>query len=248
MRICALSRRSVPWVAVLMFAFPPALLAQAGSIIGNVTDGTTRQPIAQVRIVVPGTALETQTNATGAYRLTNVPAGRQTVRLFRLGYKAIADTVVLQSGETVTLNFQMTPSLVKLSEVVVTGTAGNQERRAQSAQVASLNASEIVKTAPVSNVGELLQSRIPGVAISSNSGSVGTAKTIRIRGASSINLSNQPLLFIDGVRINEGIIASGQSGQSFDRLNDLSPDEIESIEVVKGPAAATLYAPMPRPA
>lgn len=241
MRICALSRRSVPWVAVLMFAFPPALLAQVGSIIGNVTDGTTRQPIAQVRIVVPGTALETQTNATGAYRLTNVPAGRQTVRLFRLGYKAIADTVVLQSGETVTLNFQMTPSLVKLSEVVVTGTAGNQERRAQSAQVASLNASEIVKTAPVSNVGELLQSRIPGVAISSNSGSVGTAKTIRIRGASSINLSNQPLLFIDGVRINEGIIASGQSGQSFDRLNDLSPDEIESIEVVKGPAAATLY-------
>src|SRR6476661_3514376 len=135
----------------------------------------------------------------------------------------------------------MTASLVTLSEVVVTGTAGNQERRAQPAQVASLDAAALVKTAPVSNVGEVLQSRIPGVAISANSGTVGTAKAIRIRGASSINLSNQPLLFIDGVRMNDGCIGSGQSGQMFDRMNDLSPDEIESIEVVKGPAAATLY-------
>jgi TonB-linked SusC/RagA family outer membrane protein len=135
----------------------------------------------------------------------------------------------------------MTASLVTLSEVVITGTAGNQERRAQSAQVASINAAQLTKDAPVSSVGELLQSRVPGVAVSSNSGTAGSAKNIRIRGAASINLSNQPLLFIDGVRVNDGIMASGQSGQSFDRLNDLSPDEIESIELVKGPAAATLY-------
>lgn len=241
MYVRATSRRLVLWVAALMFALPSALAAQGGTIIGNVTDRATRQPISQVRIVVPGTALETQTNADGAYRLSNVPLGRQTVGLFRLGFRATSDTVVVQAGQTMTLNFQMTASLVTLSEVVVTGTAGNQERRAQSAQVASLNAAELVKTAPVGNVAGLLQSRIPGVAVSANSGTVGSANTIRIRGASSINLSNQPLLFIDGIRINEGFITSGQSGQNFDRFNDLSPDEIESIEVVKGPAAATLY-------
>jgi TonB-linked SusC/RagA family outer membrane protein len=237
----ALSRRWVLSVAALMMIVPAALFAQTGFIAGKVIDRATRQPIAEARIVVPGTALETQSNKEGEYRLSNVRAGRTNVGLFRLGYKATSDTVRVVAGQTATLNFELSASLVTLGEVVVTGTAGNQERRAQSAQVASINAAQIVKNAPVSSVGELLQSRIPGVAVGSNSGTVGTAKTIRIRGASSINLSNQPLLFVDGVRVNDGITTSGQFGQSFDRMNDLNPDEIESIEVVKGPAAATLY-------
>ena len=234
------SRRAT-WIALLMVVLPGALFAQGGTITGTVTDASSRQPIPAVRIMSPGTTLATQTNTEGSYRITTVPVGRQTVGIFRIGYRATSDTVDVQAGQTLTLNFRMTPSLVTLSEVVVTGTAGNQERRAQSAQVASIDAAALVKSAPVSNVGELLQSRIPGVAISANSGTVGTAKAIRIRGASSINLSNQPLVFIDGVRVNDGYIGSGQSGQMFDRMNDLSPDEIESIEVVKGPAAATLY-------
>ncbi len=135
----------------------------------------------------------------------------------------------------------MSASLVTLSELVVTGTAGNQERKAQAAVVASVSAADVIRDAPITSVANLLQARVPGVALSSQSGTAGTATTIRIRGASSINLSNQPLLFIDGVRINEGQIGSGQSGQAFDRMNDLNPEEIESIEVVKGPAAATLY-------
>ncbi len=235
-----LSRRGALALTILL-SLPSALLAQAGTIAGKVTDRATQMPLADARLIIPGTALETQTNREGVYRITNVPAGRVSVGVLRLGYKAQSDTVRVIAGQTTTLNFVMTASLVTLSEVVVTGTAGNQERRAQSAQVASVNAAELVKQAPISNVGELLQSRVPGVAVSSNSGTAGTAKSIRIRGSSSINLSNQPLLFIDGIRVNEGIIASGQSGQSFDRLNDINPDEIESIEVVKGPAAATLY-------
>ncbi|MCC6931202.1 MAG: SusC/RagA family TonB-linked outer membrane protein [Gemmatimonadaceae bacterium] len=227
--------------AGLVLVVPFALQAQTGTIVGRVTDAATQGPVAEARVTVVGTALVTSTNASGDYRLVNVRPGRVTITVFRLGYKAAGDTVRVQSGETVTLNVAMTASLAKLSEVVVTGTAGNQERRAQSAQVASLTVAEIVKEAPIRNVGEVLQSRIPGVAVSSNSGVLGTAKTIRIRGASSVNLSNQPLLFIDGVRINEGPINGNVSGQSYDRMNDLNPDEIESIEVVKGPAAATLY-------
>ena len=241
MLVRALTRRWVLPMAVLLMALPSALLAQAGTIVGKVVDRATRQPLAGARIVIPGTALETQTGKDGDYRVTSVPAGRVSVGVLRLGYRAMSDTVRVIAGQSASLDFAMAASLVTLSEVVVTGTAGNQERRAQSAQVASINASDVVKNAPVSNVGELLQSRVPGVAVSSNSGTAGTSKAIRIRGSSSINLSNQPLLFVDGIRINEGIIFSGQFGQSFDRLNDLNPDEIESIEVVKGPAAATLY-------
>lgn len=232
---------SVRTAIVAVAMWPTFGAAQTATITGKVTDASTKAPLAEVRVAIAGTALATQTNAAGDYRLTNVRPGRVTMQTFRLGYKAAGDTLRAVAGQTHTVNFSLTQSLVSLSEVVVTGTAGNQERRAQSAQVASLTVPQLVKEAPVKNVGELLQSRIPSVAVSANSGVIGTAKTIRIRGAASINLSNQPLLFIDGVRINEGAINGNVSGQSYDRMNDLNPDEIESVEVVKGPAAATLY-------
>ncbi|PHX64760.1 MAG: hypothetical protein CK550_08250, partial [Gemmatimonadetes bacterium] len=228
--------------AVLLVALPSrALLAQTGTISGKVTDAATALPVADARVVISGTTFEAQTNKDGDYRLTNVKPGRTGVSVFRLGYKASRDSVVVVAGQTASLNIKMTQSVINLSEVVVTGTAGNQERKAQAALVASVKASDIIRDAPITSVANLLQSRVPGVALSTQSGTAGSANTIRIRGASSINLSNSPLLFIDGVRINEGQIGSGQSGQQFDRMNDINPEEIESIEVVKGPAAATLY-------
>jgi len=226
----------------LLFALPAAgLQAQTGTISGKVTDAATKAPLADVRVVISGTAFETQTNREGEYRLLNVRPGVTGVSAFRIGYKAKQDTIRVVAGQTATLNLEMSASVINLSEVVVTGTAGNQERKAQAALVASVTAADVIKDAPVTNVANLLQSRVPGVALSSQSGTKGTATQIRIRGASSINLSNQPLIFIDGVRVNEGITGSGQSGQAYDRFNDLNPEEIESIEVVKGPAAATLY-------
>ncbi|MCC6770387.1 MAG: SusC/RagA family TonB-linked outer membrane protein [Gemmatimonadaceae bacterium] len=236
----------VVWFGSLLLALSLSLsrgdmLAQTGTIAGKVTDVATNLPLSDVRVTIPGTALVTLSNSTGDYRLVNVSPGRVTLAIFRLGYRATRDTVRVDAGQTLTHDVKLSASLVTLSELVVTGTAGNQERRAQSAQVASIAADQIVKDAPIKTIGELLQSRSPSVSVNANSGVIGSAKTIRIRGASSINLSNQPLLFVDGVRINEGFINGNVSGQAYDRMNDLSPDEIESIEVVKGPAAATLY-------
>ncbi len=156
------------------------------------------------------------------------------------------DTVSLPPGGTVSANFTLVESLVSLSQVVVTGTAGNQERRAQSAESGeSTDASNIARDdarrSAVSTVDNVLQSQVAGVSVSSGSGETGTAKEIRIRGASSINLSNEPLIFIDGIRVNDGFTSAGNSGQAYSRMNDLNPEEIESVEVVKGPAAATLY-------
>jgi len=228
--------------AALLVALPArAAQAQNGQIAGKVTDAASRLPIADARVVVTGAGLEAQSGTDGSYRITGVRPGAARVSVFRLGYKAFVDTVTVTAGQTTTLDIRMTTSVINLSQVVVTGTAGNQERKAQAAVVATVSAADIIKNAPVNSVANLLQSRVPGVALTSASGTAGTATAIRIRGASSINLSNQPLLFVDGVRINEGFIGSGQSGQAFDRLNDLNPEEIESIEVVKGPAAATLY-------
>jgi TonB-dependent starch-binding outer membrane protein SusC len=126
---------------------------------------------------------------------------------------------------------------------VVTGTAGRQERRAQAAVVAQIQASEIVENSPVTSVSDILMARTPGVAVSQASGTSGTGQRIRVRGAASISLSNEPLVIIDGVR--HGLAAAGVSlrgrRQFTSRLNDINPEDIESIEIVKGPAAATLY-------
>lgn len=234
--------RFVSLVAGLaLMGLPATAVAQVGSISGTVKDQTSQQPLSDVRISIAGTTLGTLSNQQGEFRLTGVRAGRAIVTAMRIGYKPSVDTVNVVAGQTATIAFNMAESLVNLSEVVVTGTAGNQERKAQAALVASIQTADILKDAPVTSVANLLQSRVPGVALNAQSGTAGTATLIRIRGASSINLSNQPLIFIDGVRMNEGQISSGQSGQQYDRFNDLSPDEIESIEVVKGPAAATLY-------
>jgi TonB-linked SusC/RagA family outer membrane protein len=230
------------FVAALLIVLPSrALFAQTGTITGKVVDGATSQGIGDARVVLRGTPFETITNRDGEFRFVTVRAGAAVVGVFRLGYKATSDTVNVTAGQTATVTVQMTQSTVNLSQIVVTGTAGNQERKAQSALVSSVSAADIISTAPVNNVANTLQSQVPGVALSSQSGTVGSATMIRIRGASSVNLSNDPLLFVDGIRINEGQVSGSVNGQNYDRLNDINPDDIESIEVVKGPAAATLY-------
>ncbi len=235
-------KRVILFVAALLIMLPArALLAQTGTITGKVVDGATSQGIPDARIVLRGTTFETITSRDGEFRFSAARAGTAIIGVFRLGYKATSDTVKVTAGQTTTLTVTMTQSTVNLSQVVVTGTAGNQERKAQSAVVASVSAADIIATAPVNNVANTLQSQVPGISLSAQSGTVGSATMIRIRGASSVNLSNEPLLFVDGIRINEGQVSGSVNGQNYDRLNDINPEDIESIEVVKGPAAATLY-------
>lgn len=126
--------------------------------------------------------------------------------------------------------------------MIVSGTAGRLERRAQASVVQKINAAQVAQSSPVRTIGNMLQARVPGVSVQDASGTSGTAQTIRIRGLSSIDLSNEPIVFIDGVRADNRIRQIyGTGGQSGSRLNDVQPEDIESIEVVKGPAAATLY-------
>ena len=174
-------------VAVLLLVLPSrALFAQTGTITGKVTDAASSQAIADARVIVRGTTLEVLTNRDGEFRLVAVRAGSAVVGVFRLGFKATTDTVRVTAGQTATLTVQMTASTVNLSQIVVTGTAGNQERKAQAAVVASVSAADIIASAPVNDVANMLQSQVPGIALSSQSGTVGAATMIRIRGASSV--------------------------------------------------------------
>ncbi len=220
----------------------PVEAQETGTIQGTVTDVRTGAPVASAQVIIVGTQRGTLSASDGSFRIPNVTAGEIQVRATFLGYATSTQSVNLGVGETATVNFQLSPSALALDELIVTGTAGRQERRAQAASISSLDASSLVEVAPVTTVGNLLQARTAGVNITTSSGTAGSTQRIRLRGAASVNLSNEPLVIIDGVlmdsRTNQ---LFGVGGQAASRLNDLNPNDIESIEIVKGPAASTLY-------
>jgi TonB-dependent starch-binding outer membrane protein SusC len=220
-----------------------SLMAQSpGSVTGTVTDGASGRPLEGVRVRVAGTALQASTDLRGVYRLSNVPAGEVRLQANRIGYRSIERAVTLAAGGTANQDLALSAAALTLDEVVVTGTAGDQTRRAQGATVADLSVADVLRHTPVRTVEQVLQSRVPGVSVTLASGTSGANSHIRIRGASSISLSNEPLIFVDGVQITTStpnLYFTG--GQSTGRLSELNPQDFESVEIVKGPAAATLY-------
>jgi TonB-dependent starch-binding outer membrane protein SusC len=217
---------------------------QQGTIVGTVTDPG-GQPLAAIQVQVVGTQRGAMTNQQGRFSIPGISPGERTVRASRIGLQAQTQTVTVVAGETVEVSFTLREVAVDLDAIVVSGVAGIQERRAQGASVATIDAAGLAETAPVASVANLLQARTTGLSLTGASGTSGTAQRIRIRGGGSINLNNEPLVFIDGIRMDNRQITQMDfaftGGQAFSRLNDLDPNEIESIEVVKGPAAATLY-------
>ena len=222
---------------------PVSVQAQErGTVTGTVIDRSTNEPLSGVQLSIPRTALGTITNAEGRFVLVNVPAGPIEVRANSIGYASASETVTVTAGETVTVSFSLAPSAVALDEIVVTGTMGAVERRKQPAVVGSINAAEQVERGTSNSVTDLLTARVPGVQVTASSGVTGTAQQIRIRGASSITLSNEPLVFIDGIKVSSRTLNDiNIGGQGVSQLFDLNPADIERIEVVKGPAAAALY-------
>jgi len=222
---------------------PGVAMAQGPATVqGTVTDAATGAVLPEVKVSITGTALQAVTDIHGAYHITGVRPGPVTVQVRRIGYRTVELRVVLQSGQTYTGDAEMQTSVVSLDEVVVTGTAGELKRRAQAATVADVNVADIAPVAPVNSVAQVLQSRVPGISVLGAAGTAGTSTQIRVRGASSISLSNEPLLYVDGIRVASGASAGfGTGGQLYDRINEIDPADIESIEIVKGPAAATLY-------
>ncbi|HSL68697.1 MAG TPA: TonB-dependent receptor plug domain-containing protein, partial [Longimicrobiales bacterium] len=238
------TRRLHGWgLAIAAILLPAGLSAQISTTISGVVRSETQSPVRGAFVQITSLNLSTVTNDGGYYRLVvpSTAGGTLTISVTSIGFKPVERQVGLRPGN-MQLDFTMAEQAVVLNEVVVTGTAGRQERRAQAAVVSTISAAKVVEAAPVQNVANLLQARTPGVVIRNNSGSTGTSSTIRIRGQASIELSNEPLIFINGIRMQGGdrqLFGVGNQAGGF--LNDIKIEDIESIEIVKGPAAATLY-------
>ncbi|HEU4990221.1 MAG TPA: SusC/RagA family TonB-linked outer membrane protein [Gemmatimonadaceae bacterium] len=222
----------------------PSARAQ-GTVTGRVTASGTNEPLSGTRVMLVGTSLATQTSADGRYTLRNVPAGNVEVRVIRVGYTEMKKPVTVTAGETATLDFAMNQAVVQLSEMVTTAT-GQQRRVEIGNSVSTLgDVGQKVETTPVNNLADLMVAKSPGVVVLPGA-MTGSTPVVRIRGIGSLatagsGISNDPIYVIDGVRMNTQNYSFGFTGTHGSLLNDLDPNEIEDVEIVKGPSAATLY-------
>jgi TonB-linked SusC/RagA family outer membrane protein len=214
---------------------------QQGTITGRVTDAPTGQPLANAQINIVGRNIGAQTNNDGQYTIRAVTPATFELRALRVGYGELRRSVTVAAGQTANENFQMQPVPVSLNPVVTTAT-GQQARNEVGNDIAQVPAAKVVASGTVNNTADLLNSRAPGVTVFEGT-QTGAGVRVRIRGTSSLSLSNNPIYVIDGVRV-EGTTGSSSvsvGGTTPARINDINPEEIESIEVVKGPSASTLY-------
>jgi TonB-dependent starch-binding outer membrane protein SusC len=249
-------RSYVHWVVSLATAASLSLGAASssagqstGTVRGRVVEVGSRRPISDAQVTITGTAASAVSNALGDFVITIAPSGPREITARRIGYGRQAQNIEIPTGGEVRVEFVLSQTAAQLEQVVVTGTAGVQEKREIGNAVTQLDVADITKKATVTTVGDILQGRTPGVTVSAGSGTPGTSSEITIRGYGSFT-NNRPVFYIDGVRMDtedigafnpSGAGTGGFSGQRTSALDLINPQDIESIEVIRGPAAATLY-------
>ena len=234
-----------------VLAVTPALLlalctrpsaAQQGEVTGRVTDKTSGQALAAAQVAVVGTTIRGVTGQDGRYRLVNVPAGPATVRVSYIGYATTTLPVTVPAGGSAEAKFAIAQAAVGLEAVVVTAT-GDQAVREQGTAAHTVDLRDRTSQAVTTNLSDALNSTVPGVVVQSSGGTTGTGTRIRIRGSNSVSLSNDPVLIVDGIRVENGSNSTsiGVGGQQPSRLNDISPQDLEAVQVNSGPASSVLY-------
>ncbi len=217
----------------------PPQQEQVGTVSGVVVRAASGTPLNGVQVGVVGAPRGTITDENGRFVIANLQGDSVTLRAKLIGYKPSDVRVAVGSAN---IRIALDVAALQLDEIVVTGTPGATQQRAIGNAVSSVSAEQLTDKAPIADVDELLQGRVPGLTLMPGAGTAGTAANIRIRGAGSLNAGNRPVFYIDGVRITSGTQGGfSVSGQSTSALDAINPDDIESIEVIKGPAAATLY-------
>ncbi len=240
--------RSLLAIAALMMLSAQAAWAQQRRVTGHVV-GPAGEPISSAQIQVQGTTIRATATGDGAYSIP-LPDGPQTLVVRRLGYKVT--TVAVAAGAT-TADIKMDKDVLQLDKMVVTGVATTVSSQNAANAVAVVSAQDL-NNAPAQTIESDLQGKIPGAVITTNSGAPGGGSQVQLRGATSINASSSPLYVVDGVLVSNDAIGSGlnsitnagggitnRQDQPVNRIADLDPNEIESIEVLKGASAGAIY-------
>ena len=232
-------------VALALSGNPALVAAQHASITAVVKDSAGR-PIHQAQVRVVGFAAGGLTNVAGTLALRDITPGLVTLRVLRVGFEEQKRTITAVAGADATIEFHLIPVAFSLAPVVTTAT-GEQRRVEVGNSVDAINAAQLVDVVPIRSVDDLLNSRTSSFVVTSGTQS-GSGSRMRIRGPSSLSLSNQPIFIVDGIRINSSAAdfawlfpGPGTGGSTPSRLLDIAPEELETVEVIKGPSAAALF-------
>jgi TonB-linked SusC/RagA family outer membrane protein len=216
-------------VATFLLAVPGGLSAQTGAVQGRVLEEGTERPLEAVQVSVTGTQRGTLTATGGTFRIEGIQPGEHTVRAEFIGYQSVTLTVNVVAGETATADFVLEQSVLDLEEIVVTGVAGQQVRSKLPFSVDRLTTQSM--PVPATSATSMLQGKVAGLRTGGDGGRPGAMQSVMLRGPTSINATGrdqEPLYIVDGVILAASMV-------------DIDAMDIESIEVVKGAAAASLY-------
>ncbi len=242
-------RSSVLATLLLVFASASAF-AQTRTVTGRVTVEGSNEPLVAATVNVVGTSAGTYTDDQGRFTVS-VPAGAATLRVRRIGY--VQKTIAVPSGDT-QVDITLARDILELETQVITGTATTVSSVNAANAVTVINSEKLNKV-PAQTIDYALQGKIPGALVTQNSGAPGGGVQIQLRGVSTINSSYLPLYVIDGVIVDNSSIANGinaitqaaggnfgsSQDQRVNRTADLNPNDIESIQVLKGPSASSIY-------
>lgn len=224
-----------------------------GGVWGQVRDSASRKPIAGVEVSIRGFRGHFTTNDSGYYAI-RAPFGAFVVVARLLGYDPVERNFVVRDSvidnAATRLDFVMRLHSAKMQEVIVTAT-GTQRRLELPNDITTINADSVMRVAPVHNVTELLEGRVPGLDVQHTSGVPGDPSRLRLRGIGSITRDNAPIVIVDGIRLDvseartrSAAISSAAGKSSYlapSRLDQIDPNSIATIEIFKGPSAASLY-------
>jgi TonB-dependent SusC/RagA subfamily outer membrane receptor len=245
------SKRGILAALLLGVAAVPAF-AQERTVSGTVRDSLTGAPIEVARVGVVGSITAVSTGPGGQFVLTGVPAGDVILLVRAVGY--LRREIPVGAG-TSTVSVSLTKDVFKMEEIVVTGQATGVARRNLANAIATVG-SEDIGVHPTASLEQQLQGKVAGAEISTNGGAPGGGVQVRLRGVTSVNATAEPLYIVDGIIVSDVAIPSNanaitgaaggsnpaltQDGQ-VNRIADLNPNEIESIEILKGASAAAIY-------
>ncbi len=234
--------RMLVLTALALCALPVSTAAQTGSVSGVISDSLSGQPVSDALVRVDGTSIASRTGPRGRFALAGLSGTTVTLIVTRIGYQPVTRTATVGESQVA---IQLSRTALRLDELVVTGQAGNTQVRALGNAVGVLDMTNAQLMTPSKTVQEALSTAVPGLQIQRASGQMGTGGVTRIRGVSSLSLSSEPIIFIDGVRADNSAgsnsVGFSGGGDTPSRINDVDADDIESIQVLKGPSAATLY-------
>ena len=226
--------------------------AQTRTVTGTLRDSLGGAPLAAGSISVRGTTLGASVRSDGQFTLVNVPAGAVTIAARSLGYKR--REIELPAGAT-SVTISLERDVLRIDQVVITGQATTIERRSAPNAIATVDAAALA-TVPTVSVEQQLVGKVAGADIQQNSGAPGGGVQVRLRGVTSVNADAQPLYVVDGAIVSDIAIASNQNAVTgaaggsnsasnqdaqVNRIADLNPNDIESIEILKGASASAIY-------